>query len=469
MDSKFEKQGVKVKNYQRKTYAVWEITLKCNLACSHCGSRAGDKRENELSTTEALDLVQQMADLGIKEVTLIGGEAFLRPDWLMIASEITRLGMVATMTTGGYGISLGTAKRMKAAGISTVSVSVDGMEDTHNNIRGKKDSWKQCFETLARLIEVGIVCGVNTQINRQSALELPMLYQTLVEANVSAWQIQLTVPMGNAVENSLILLQPIELLDLYPLLHYLSLRGRRDGLTIQPGNNIGYFGPYERVLRGANHLESDWAFYKGCQAGQNVIGIEADGSIKGCPSLPTSAYTGGNIREKSLSQIYYHSDELKINDHQNDAKSTEHLWGHCKSCEFATTCRGGCHWTSHVFFGKRGNNPYCHHRVLKLAVQGRKERFYLKERASGKPFDHGVFELLEETIGPIDPNAPHNFTLKKAQYPEHWLRENPQLIQSLYFERGLGMKRYIEAGIVERDQSPWFKSRPVEAAPVSSG
>jgi MoaA/NifB/PqqE/SkfB family radical SAM enzyme len=80
---------LKVNAKYRQTYAVWEITLKCNLACGHCGSRAGDKREDELTTSEALDLVRQMAELGIEEVTLIGGEAFMRPDWLMIAAEIT--------------------------------------------------------------------------------------------------------------------------------------------------------------------------------------------------------------------------------------------------------------------------------------------------------------------------------------------------------------------------------------------
>src|SRR5262249_54839548 len=64
----------------RSTYAVWEITLACNLRCVHCGSRAGKARPNELTTAEALDLVEQLADLGVAEVSLIGGEAFLRPD-----------------------------------------------------------------------------------------------------------------------------------------------------------------------------------------------------------------------------------------------------------------------------------------------------------------------------------------------------------------------------------------------------
>ena len=71
-------------------YAVWEITLKCDLACRHCGSRAGRDRPDELTTAEALDLVAQMADLGVKEVTLIGGEAYLRDDWTEIAPRRRR-------------------------------------------------------------------------------------------------------------------------------------------------------------------------------------------------------------------------------------------------------------------------------------------------------------------------------------------------------------------------------------------
>ena len=72
----------------RPIYAVWEITLKCDLACRHCGSRAGRERPDELDTKEALDLVDQMAAMGVKEVTLIGGEAYLRDDWTQIAKRV---------------------------------------------------------------------------------------------------------------------------------------------------------------------------------------------------------------------------------------------------------------------------------------------------------------------------------------------------------------------------------------------
>src|SRR5207253_1320649 len=135
------------------SYAVWEITLKCNLACSHCGSRAGDARPDELTTAEALDLVTQMAEVGIGEVSLIGGEAFLREDWLEIAAAIGRAGMLCTMTTGGYGISLETARRMKDAGIARLSVSVDGLEATHDDLRGKRGSFAQCFAAMRHFRE----------------------------------------------------------------------------------------------------------------------------------------------------------------------------------------------------------------------------------------------------------------------------------------------------------------------------
>ena len=77
-------------------HAVWEITLACDLKCQHCGSRAGSRRPQELSTEECLDLIRQLARLGTREVTLIGGEAYLRRDWLDIIREIRAQGMDCT-------------------------------------------------------------------------------------------------------------------------------------------------------------------------------------------------------------------------------------------------------------------------------------------------------------------------------------------------------------------------------------
>ncbi|MDM9586134.1 nif11-class peptide radical SAM maturase 3 [Nostoc sp. GT001] len=409
--------------YHRKSYAVWEITLKCNLACSHCGSRAGHERANELSPEEALDLVKQMAEVGIKEVTLIGGEAFLRPDWLEIAKAINEAGMLCGMTTGGYGISLETAQKMKSAGIRTVSVSIDGLEATHDRLRGKKGSWKYAFKTMSHLREVGISFGCNTQINRLSASEFPCIYECIRDAGARAWQVQLTVPMGNAADNADILLQPHELLDIYPMLARVARRAYQEGVQLQAGNNIGYYGPYERLLRGRGK-EHEFSFWQGCGAGLSTLGIEADGAIKGCPSLPTTAYTGGNIREQTLHDIIEGAEELRFNLGAGTPEGTKHLWGFCKTCEYAELCRGGCSWTAHVFFNKRGNNPYCHHRALVHAKQGMRERVVPKVKAQGLPFDNGEFELIFEPTDTLLPaNDRLNFTADSIQWSESWQQE----------------------------------------------
>jgi len=72
----------------------------------------------------------------------------------------------------------------------------------------------------------------------------------IIDAGAKYWQIQLTVAMGNAVDNDQILLQPYELTTLMPLLADLHLKGRERNLLLLPGNNIGYFGPYEALWRG---------------------------------------------------------------------------------------------------------------------------------------------------------------------------------------------------------------------------
>ncbi len=416
----------------RPRYAVWEITLKCNLACRHCGSRAGDKRDDELSTEEALDLVRQMKDLGVIEVTLIGGEAFLRKDWLEIAAEVTRVGMRCTMQTGGLGVTDVMARRMREAGIDSVGVSLDGLEATHDWIRGKEGSYRWAFEAIACLRRAGLRVTANTQINRRSIRELPMLYVALRDAGVTAWQIQTTVPMGNAAEEVALLLQPAEFVDVFPVLSLLAARGEEEGVAITVGNNLGYYGPYERSLRGGRGF-----IFGGCSAGMDALGIEANGAIKGCPSLPSGPYTGGNVRERSLRDIVERAPELRFNAAADTPQGTDHLWGFCQGCEFASACRGGCSWAAHVFFNRRGNNPYCHHRALVRAAEGKRERVHLKLASLVKrPFDFGTFGLREEDLdAPWPDGDPLHFTLDDVTWPAAWIEEVPDLPQLLAQER----------------------------------
>lgn len=369
-------------------YAVWEITLRCDLACRHCGSRAGRERPDELSTAEALDLVAQMAELGVHEVTVIGGEAYLRDDWTEIIRAIRAHGMTATMTTGGRGLTLERARAAKAAGLESASVSVDGLAATHDALRGVAGSFESAMAAIRNLREARIPVSANSQIGRVSLREIPDLFERLIAEGIHSWQVQLTVAMGRAADEPSLLLEPYQMLEVMPMLARLKARAEEAKVRIWPGNNIGYFGPYESLLKGTlprGHMAS-------CGAGRSTLGIEANGDIKGCPSLPTADYVGGNIREHRLREIWERAAPLRF----TRDRTVEDLWGHCRTCYYADTCRAGCSWTTHVLFGRPGNNPFCHHRALELLREGRRERLERTAPAGGAPFDHGRFEIIEE-------------------------------------------------------------------------
>ena len=127
-------------------------------------------------------------------------------------------------------------------------------------------------------------------------------------------------------------------------------------------------------------------------AGIHVISIESDGTIKACPSLPTAPYAGGKVTDLPLERIWAESPEVRF----SRDRTSDELWGFCKTCYYAELCRAGCSWTAHVTLGRRGNNPFCYHRVTQLRRKGLRERLVQKERAPGEPYDFGRFEIIEE-------------------------------------------------------------------------
>jgi len=371
---------------------VWEITLACDLACQHCGSRAGRRRRDELSTAEALDLVGQMAELGTREVGLIGGEAYLRKDWLEIVAAVRAAGMECGLQSGGRNLSEERIAKAAAAGLQGVGLSIDGLREVHDEVRGVAGSYELALAALRRVTAYGMVASVNTQINTGSMPQLRELMDVIIDAGATNWQLAITVAMGNAADHPELLLQPWQLLELMPLLAELSLEARERGLFIHPANNIGYFGPYESTLRNVIEDEIHW---HGCTAGDTVIGIEADGTIKSCPGLP-SPYAGGNIRDRRLKDIWENSEPMAF----TRRRTVDDLWGFCRTCYYADVCMAGCTWTAHALFGRPGNNPMCHYRALEMDKKGLRERLVKVKDAHGLPFDHGEFELVVEPAFP---------------------------------------------------------------------
>lgn len=369
--------------------AVWALTQACDQRCLSCGPRSGRTLPDELTTEECLRLVAELAELGVGEVVLIGGEAYLRPDFLLVIRAIREHGMKATMTTGGYGFTQQQVEAAVEAGLQLVSFSIDGLASTHDALRRRPGSWSRAFEGLVRVRTAGATPAANTQINRRTLPDLVQLADRLGEAGVATWQMFFTIPHGGAADHPDLVLQPYMMLEAFEVMERVLERCRAHGITVWPGNNLGYFGPLETALRRHQNAE---AHYQGCQAGLTGLGIEPDGSIKSCPSLGGAANTGGSWREHGLRAIWERAPEMR----RIERRTKDDLWGFCGDCYYAEPCMGGCTATSEPLFGKPGNNPYCHHRALDFDARGLREVLRPIAKAPGQPFDHGLFELVVE-------------------------------------------------------------------------
>ncbi|MCA9706575.1 MAG: radical SAM protein [Myxococcales bacterium] len=372
-------------------WAVWELTLACDQKCAHCGPRAGKRRPDELTTDECLRVVAELAELGVGEVVLIGGEAYLRNDFILIIRAIREAGMSCTMTTGGLNLSRERAEAMIEAGIGSVTFSIDGLEATHDRLRGVPGSWQRAFEGLRNIREAGGRVACNSQINALTRTELLPLLSLLADAGIHSWQLQITVPHGNAADHPEIILQPYMFPEVFETLDAVIDACRDKGVRLWPGNNLGYFGPLERRLRSAQ--KKHW---RGCVAGVSVMGIESNGGIKNCPSLGGSLNVGGSWREHGIKKIWEQSYQLGY----VRRRTVDDLWGYCRECYYAETCMAGCTAAAEPLLGRPGNNPFCHHRALMMDAQGLRERIELVRPAAGGGFDNGLFRVIREHKDP---------------------------------------------------------------------
>ncbi|MFO0547618.1 MAG: radical SAM protein [Polyangiaceae bacterium] len=391
----------------RPVYAVWELTLRCDQPCAHCGSRAGpapregSSRWSELDTEEALRVAGELAELGCREVVLIGGEAYLRPDLAIIVERLASKGLRVVMQTGGRALTEERARALAAAGLSQIGVSIDGPARVHDRLRGNLGSHAAAIAAVSAARRAGLGVTTNSQINRLNMDLLDEMFEVFYGLGVRSWQVQLTVPMGRAADHPEWIVEPYMVVSILDALAAIQERAAErhslanDGLPMFDvfcGNNLGYFGPHETLLRSRpGGAEVHWS---GCKAGIYSIGIESDGHVKGCPSLPTVPFAGASVRDTPLATIWRDDAALRF---RREATASE-LWGFCETCHFGPVCGAGCAWTAHTTLGRRGNYPFCYHRVKVLARRGQRERLVHVAPAPNAPYDYGRFELvLEDT------------------------------------------------------------------------
>lgn len=329
--------------------AVWELTLKCNLRCSHCGSSAGIPRKNELTTKECFKLCEELAELGCEDVSLMGGEPFLREDWFQVAQCINNLGMNLNFVSNGIVLDKYIDKIAKLKP-KVIGISLDGIKETHDSIRGK-GTFEKTIKAIDLLREKGIQTTVITTVSNINFKDLPIMKDLLFKKNVN-WQIQIAMPFGNFQKKLMISKE-----DFYATALFIAKQRINNPFEDLPVIGAHCYGYYSKILPGCK--------WDGCSAGRTAIGITSDGGIVGCLSMGNNQFIEGNIRERSLKEIWENPNNFSYNRKFDTSK----LGPNCKNCKYGAKCQGGCNANSFIITGKFHNNPYCFYNIEKNLIK----------------------------------------------------------------------------------------------------
>ncbi len=311
---------------------VWELTLACNCHCVHCGSFAGTARERELTTEEALGIIEELRVLGCESITFSGGEPLLRPDWQVLGRAIRAAGMRLEMITNGLCVEA-QADAIAEAGFFGVTFSVDGPPSIHDELRGVPECFQRLMQGARALKERKVRIGATTQINTRNFAFLEQVHELLVEQHFDGWQWQLTMPAGRAQDLAdTLCLHPSALPAIEQKL--LTLRNYSP-LFLQAADNIGYMSHNEPLLRTCPGNAP--TFWTGCAAGLSAVGITSDGTVRGCLAQPPAA-DEGNVRDRTLTDIWNDPKGFAY----NRLFQVSDLQGDCEMCAFGKICRGGC-------------------------------------------------------------------------------------------------------------------------------
>ncbi len=326
--------------FNQPLYVVWEVTHKCNALCIHCYSNAGpDVVTDELSTVEALDVIDQLAHMGVFILGFSGGEALLRPDWRDLLSHAVAKSLRVTVGTNGRTLTPDVVHDLKTIGVHNVTVSLDGASsEVHEKIRGQQGLFQSALEGIQRLVAAGVPVTVGftpTALNYRHGRQVVALAERLgvKKANLSTY-----VPTGRGgldialSDHQLkwVLEEWIEMKRSYAGRMKILWHDCRVALLVEPTASSKYIG---------------------CGAGVVTCRITVDGKVTPCVSLPLPA---GDLRRFSFSRIWNESDILwRIRDRNNIVS------GNCSKCEHKMIC-GGCRALSLAYYGDAFNgDSYC--------------------------------------------------------------------------------------------------------------
>ena len=329
----------------------WETTLACNMRCKHCGSIAGTKRAEELTTDEAIALCRQFDAFPQAHITLTGGETLVRKDWPQIVEELVRRRGACGIISNGWSIDRDVARLLKhiqgKRGRINIGLSLDGDETRHDDLRAKPGSYQRVIEALRNLREQGIATSIITCMHPGNVAHLDHVRDVALEYGAYAWQIQVTAEFGRAADNSGLILQRSHYRTIAKKIAGYRKELRHSPLGVYTADCVGYMGALETSLRTCH--------WHGCHAGIRCLGIQSNGNVKGCLSLLEDVFIEGNVRQRPIGEIWADPERFGY----NRQFTPDQLTGPCARCKYGYACRAGCHSTSYSMLGTVYEAPYC--------------------------------------------------------------------------------------------------------------
>jgi len=311
------------------TYLFWESTLRCNLRCTHCGSSCEARspvRELETAQVKAiLDTIARDFDARRIFVSITGGEPLLRPDLFDVVAHMSRLGMRSCIVTNGTLLDADAARRLHDAGMRTVTVSVDGLEREHDEVRGR-GTWRKAIAALgvARRAAFRTVEAV-TCVRPANVGSLAEIEKTVREAGAGRWRVITVDRMGRGGSQGL-WLGPAEVRQLLEFVRRRRDELRRAGDRFDVRFSCGGFLGVDSELRVRPRNGQ-------CFAGLCVASILCDGAVGACPSLPRD-WAQGSALERRFSDIW----RTEFRRHRDPSWRRP---GPCEGCQWFASCLGG--------------------------------------------------------------------------------------------------------------------------------
>lgn len=273
----------------------WECTLRCNLHCRHCGSDcktvAGFPDMPLDDFLRVLDSIAKKKDPSEVFIIITGGEPLVREDIVACCEEIWRRGFPWGLVTNGLYLTHERLQQLQQAGMQAVTISLDGLEENHNWMRGSKNSFlavQNAIEWLAQ--QDKIVWDIVTCATERNFSQLPQLKEYLIGRGVPSWRLLDVFPVGRAAHDPQLMLTDEHFKQLMDFV----ADTRREGRIRCAYGCEGFVGNYEMEVR-------DYSFF--CKAGITVGAVRIDGSISSCSSIRAD-YHQGNIYEDDFMDVW---------------------------------------------------------------------------------------------------------------------------------------------------------------------